>query len=203
MFQLISVSAECFNDRFQGTFTTPGAVCRTENSGRVSHHRNQHSQPAETSGGNGHGACLLRPARRLSETVSGGDRLALTTKRLFDAHQGAKRQCARPNYFSSAPATGTVARRRKTSSETRKSTKQDPPARALFAVRRVTQELIDWADQILVMSELDDGHLTFLETHLHLKGKAVYDLDIPDRYGRGSQQLINLLAARLARYLSR
>jgi predicted protein tyrosine phosphatase len=72
-----------------------------------------------------------------------------------------------------------------------------------FAVRRVTKELIDWADQILVMSELDDGHLTFLETHLNLKGKAVYDLDIPDRYGRGSQKLINLLAARLARYLSR
>src|SRR5713101_397863 len=42
-----------------------------------------------------------------------------------------KRQCARPNYSSSAPATGTVARRRRTSSETRKSTKQDPPARAL------------------------------------------------------------------------
>jgi predicted protein tyrosine phosphatase len=70
---------------------------------------------------------------------------------------------------------GTVARRRRTSSETRKSTKQDPPARALFAVRRVTQELIDWADQIFVMSELDDGHLTFLETHFNLKGKAVYD----------------------------
>ena len=71
-----------------------------------------------------------------------------------------------------------------------------------FAVRRVTQELIEWADQIFVMSELDDGHLTFLETHFNLKGKAVYDLDIPDRYGRGSQKLINLLAARLARYLS-
>jgi predicted protein tyrosine phosphatase len=53
------------------------------------------------------------------------------------------------------------------------------------------------------MPALDDGHLTFLETHFNLKGKAVYDLDIPDRYGRGSQKLINLLAARLARYLSR
>jgi predicted protein tyrosine phosphatase len=66
-----------------------------------------------------------------------------------------------------------------------------------FGVRRVTKELIDWADQIFVMSELDDGHLTFLETHFNLKGKAVYDLDIPDGYGRGSQELINLLAARL------
>jgi predicted protein tyrosine phosphatase len=72
---------------------------------------------------------------------------------------------------------------------------------SIFAVRRVTQELIDWADKIFVMSELEDGHLTFLETHFDLKGKSVHDLNIPDRYEGGSQGLINLLASRLARYL--
>jgi len=72
---------------------------------------------------------------------------------------------------------------------------------SVFAVRRVTQELIDWADNIFVMSELEDDHLTFLETHFNLKGKAVYDLDIPDRYKRGSQELINLLASRISPHL--
>ena len=71
-----------------------------------------------------------------------------------------------------------------------------------FAARRVTQKLIDWADKIFVMSELDDGHLTFLQAHFSLKGKAVYDLDIPDRYGRGSQELIHLITSRLSRHLS-
>ena len=40
------------------------------------------------------------------------------------------------------------------------------------------------------MSELEDRHLTFLETNFNLRGKAVMDLDIPDRYERGSQELI-------------
>jgi predicted protein tyrosine phosphatase len=70
-----------------------------------------------------------------------------------------------------------------------------------FAAQRVSQELIDWADKIFVMSELEDQHLTFLETNFNLTSKAVYDLDIPDRYERGSQELINLLASQLPRYL--
>ena len=71
-----------------------------------------------------------------------------------------------------------------------------------FAVQKVTQELINWADKIFVMSELEDRHLKFLETNFDLRGKAVTDLDIPDRYERGSQELINLIAARLSRHLS-
>jgi predicted protein tyrosine phosphatase len=74
---------------------------------------------------------------------------------------------------------------------------------SVFAVRRTTQELIDWADRIFVMSELEDGHVTFLETHFDLRGKPVHDLNIHDRYERGSQELINLLASRLARCLRR
>ena len=46
----------------------------------------------------------------------------------------------------------------------------------LFAVQRVTQELIDWADKIFVMSEVEDGHLTFLTTHFKLQDKMVCDL---------------------------
>ena len=72
----------------------------------------------------------------------------------------------------------------------------------LFAEHRLTQELIDWADKIFVMSELEDGHLTFLETDFDLKGKPVHDLDIPDRYERGSQELISLLASRISRQSS-
>jgi predicted protein tyrosine phosphatase len=70
-----------------------------------------------------------------------------------------------------------------------------------FAKQRVSQELIDWADKIFVMSELEDEHLTFLQTRFNLTSKEVYDLDIPDRYKRGSQELVNLLASRLSRYL--
>jgi predicted protein tyrosine phosphatase len=46
---------------------------------------------------------------------------------------------------------------------------------SVFAVRRVNQELIDWADKIFVMSELEDRHLTHLEAHFNLKGKAVIE----------------------------
>ena len=70
-----------------------------------------------------------------------------------------------------------------------------------FATQRVSQELIDWADKIFVMSELEDRHLTFLETNFNLTSKAVFDLDIPDRYERGARELINLLASRLSQYL--
>ena len=70
-----------------------------------------------------------------------------------------------------------------------------------FAVRRVTQAVIDWADKIFVISELDDGHFTYLETHFNLKGKTVIDLEIPDRYERGSEELVRLLTSCLSRYL--
>lgn len=70
-----------------------------------------------------------------------------------------------------------------------------------FAVQKITQELIDWADKIFVMSEIEDRHLTFLETHFKLKGKAIIDLDISDRFKRDSQELIALLAARLSQHL--
>ncbi|OGY89898.1 MAG: hypothetical protein A3B30_03165 [Candidatus Komeilibacteria bacterium RIFCSPLOWO2_01_FULL_52_15] len=70
------------------------------------------------------------------------------------------------------------------------------------AVRRINQELIDWADSIFVMSEKEDGHLTFLKTHLDLKGRSVYDLDVPDRWDRDDPELIQLLIKKLRAYLT-
>ena len=61
------------------------------------------------------------------------------------------------------------------------------------AVVRVSQELIDWADVVFVMSEKEDGHLTILERTFNLRGKLVCDLDIPDNYDRDDPELINLL----------
>jgi predicted protein tyrosine phosphatase len=52
------------------------------------------------------------------------------------------------------------------------------------------------------MSELEDRHFTYLERNFDLKEKPVFDLEIPDRYERGSQELINLLRVRLSRHLT-
>ncbi len=48
------------------------------------------------------------------------------------------------------------------------------------AVKYVTQELIDWADTIIVMCERTDGHATYLKEHFDLQHKPVIDLDVPD-----------------------
>ena len=69
------------------------------------------------------------------------------------------------------------------------------------AVRRITQDLIDWAEKIFVMCERENHHLTYLRTNFDLNGKTVYDLDIPDRYDQGSPELVSILKAKLSRYL--
>ena len=70
----------------------------------------------------------------------------------------------------------------------------------IFAHRgtQITQDLIDWADKIFVMSEKEDGHLSFLRKHFNVKGKEIYDLDIPDRYSRNDPTLIELLVKKLS-----
>ena len=65
------------------------------------------------------------------------------------------------------------------------------------AAKRVTQELVDWADIIFVMSENEEGHLTFLKNNFTIEGKVVYDLDIPDIYERNNPELIKLLKTKL------
>lgn len=69
------------------------------------------------------------------------------------------------------------------------------------AVRKVNQELINWADIIFVMSEKHDGHLSFLKQNFDLSGKKVYDLDIPDVYKKGDSDLVKLLKKKIFRYL--
>jgi predicted protein tyrosine phosphatase len=65
------------------------------------------------------------------------------------------------------------------------------------AIARITQELINWADLVFVMSEKEDGHLTFMENNFGVKGKVVCDLDIPDDYDRDDPELIGLLRRKI------
>lgn len=67
----------------------------------------------------------------------------------------------------------------------------------------VSQELINWADTIFVMSEGSDGHKTFLEKRFNIMGKVLYDLDIPNNYGDGPGEqkvLHELLREKLSFY---
>lgn len=50
----------------------------------------------------------------------------------------------------------------------------------------VNQELIDWADQILVM---EISHFEFLHAHFQLNGKHLHVLTIADNYQYGDQLL--------------
>jgi predicted protein tyrosine phosphatase len=61
----------------------------------------------------------------------------------------------------------------------------------------VTQELIDWADVVFVMSEREDRHLTFIESNFNVRGKLVCDLDVPDNYDRDDPELIGLLRKKI------
>jgi len=61
----------------------------------------------------------------------------------------------------------------------------------------VTQELVDWADRIIVMNENEDAHLTLLRSGFDVFSKDIYILDIPDRYRQGDPFLIMLLRDRL------
>ena len=94
---------------------------------------------------------------------------------------------------------------------------RSPTAEALFAhspryaarsagigpgcTQPVTQKLIDWADEIFVMSEKADNHLTHLHQHFNLKDKPVTDLDIADSYHKGDPALIRILKTKLSRYI--
>mgnify|MGYP001590929593 FL=1 len=62
----------------------------------------------------------------------------------------------------------------------------------------VTQELVDWADRIFVMDEINDQHRTRLTRMFEMRGKEVNVLGIPDRYDRGEMALVILLKSKLA-----
>src|SRR3989344_344299 len=70
------------------------------------------------------------------------------------------------------------------------------------AARKISQDLIDWADKIFVMSEKEDGHLSFLRENFDITGKEIYNLEISNKYQRDDPELTALLKARLAQYIS-
>lgn len=69
------------------------------------------------------------------------------------------------------------------------------------AVKVVTQDYIDWADTIITMCEREDGHQTYLKENFDLKGKQLFDLDIPDLYHRRDPVLVKLLKDKLNKIL--
>ena len=69
------------------------------------------------------------------------------------------------------------------------------------AVVRVSQDLVDWADVVFVMSEKEDGHLTFIENNFSVKDKLLYDLDIPDAYDTNDPELIRILRKKIEEFM--
>ena len=69
------------------------------------------------------------------------------------------------------------------------------------ARRVVRQDHVDWADIIFVMSEHGEGHATILERSFDLSGTRVVNLEIQEKYPRGSPNLVNLLRKRMSRYI--
>ena len=71
------------------------------------------------------------------------------------------------------------------------------------AVVKVSQDLIDWADEIFVMCERVEKHRTFLEENFQVKNKKIIDLDLEDFiYNRRSEPgLVKELTKRLTPYL--
>jgi predicted protein tyrosine phosphatase len=62
----------------------------------------------------------------------------------------------------------------------------------------LTPELIDWADRIFVMDEIDDLHLTKLNARFNTLNKDVTVLDIPDIFDRRDPLLPATLKSKLA-----
>ena len=60
----------------------------------------------------------------------------------------------------------------------------------------VTQELVDWADQIFLMDEKHDKHLSKLKNGFNIENKTVILLGIPDIYNRGNKNLKRILRNR-------
>ena len=70
--------------------------------------------------------------------------------------------------------------------------------------KMVNQELVDWADKIIVMneSEMSDDrppcrHASQLRTNFNLTGKEVFILGISDIYEKNDPRLVSLLGDRL------
>lgn len=71
----------------------------------------------------------------------------------------------------------------------------------------VTQDLIDWADEVIAMSETEDKYLTFLRQNFSLKNKKVNVLEIPNKFdifiSEQKEELIKILTNKLKTYLNK
>lgn len=69
----------------------------------------------------------------------------------------------------------------------------------------VTQEMINWADEIIVMSEQEDHHMSFLREHFSLQNKKTLILGIPNIYDTfipaQKSALVEMLKDKLSTYL--
>ena len=68
------------------------------------------------------------------------------------------------------------------------------------AVTTVSGDLIEWADTILVMETIHRDKISAKYKKL-LKGKQLVVLDIPDNYKRMQPELIQLLEAKVSKYV--
>lgn len=59
---------------------------------------------------------------------------------------------------------------------------------AEYGRTQVTQALVDWAERVFVMSEAEDGHLTYLREHFSLGAKPVFVLGVPNVYDLSESQ---------------
>jgi len=67
--------------------------------------------------------------------------------------------------------------------------------------KQVTQELINWAQVIFVMSEEKEGHLSYIKNNFSLGGKKVHDLGISDEYKEDSAELKKVLVEKVSKYI--
>lgn len=62
----------------------------------------------------------------------------------------------------------------------------------------ITQELLDWADVIVVM---EAHHAAYIEEHYGTKSAKIRVLNIPDRYARNDPVLVRELRKKVSRIL--
>ena len=69
------------------------------------------------------------------------------------------------------------------------------------ATTRITQELVDWADIIFVMSEEKERHLSYIKNNFAVDEKLMYDLEISDVYHTGQKELKKILIEKVVKYI--
>ena len=70
-----------------------------------------------------------------------------------------------------------------------------------LATVRVDQELVNWADIIFVMSEEQEGHLSYMKENFNMSGKPIYDLAISDVYAMDNKDLKMELIKKVSKYI--